>query len=212
MFIGPDKSRLNIRNSIGFTLLEIMLAVAILGMMSLAIFRFVQSNMIALYLSSSTAAADAQYDGLRGLLTAEWQRLSPVNSKMLGEPFKMSDRERDEIRWSSRAGPGLLTRYAPGEFTVVLRLQPENEKGSQLDLGLLRKGQKDSDTGEARDTWVPLIKNVNSLQISYFDPRANDWLPRWPGGQLPSLVKISVGRTDSAVPWETVIPLKRTPY
>jgi prepilin-type N-terminal cleavage/methylation domain-containing protein len=212
MFIGPDKSRLNIRNSIGFTLLEIMLAVAILGMMSLAIFRFVQSNMIALYLSSNTAAADAQYDGLRDLLTTEWQRLSPMNSKMLGEPFKMSDRERDEIRWSSRAGPGLLTRYAPGEFTVVLRLQPEDEKGSQLDLGFLRKGQKDSEGGEARDTWVPLIRNVNSLQISYFDPRANDWLPRWPGGQLPSLVKISLGRTDSAVPWETVIPLRRTPY
>ena len=124
----------------------------------------------------------------------------------------MNDRERDEIRWSSRAGPGLLTRYAPGEFTVVLRLQPENEKGSQLDLGFLRKGQKDSDRGEARDTWVPLIKNVNSLQISYFDPRANDWLPRWPGGQLPTLVKISVGRADSTVPWETVIPLRRTPY
>jgi prepilin-type N-terminal cleavage/methylation domain-containing protein len=212
MFIAPDKSRLNIRNSIGFTLLEIMLAVAILGMMSLAIFRFVQSNMIALYLSSNTAAADAQYAGLRDLLTVEWQRLSPVNSKMLGEPFKMSDRERDEIRWSSRAGPGLLTRYAPGEFIVVLRLQPENEKGSQLDLGFLRKGQKDSGGGEATDTWVPLIKKVNSLQISYFDPRANDWLPRWPGGQLPSLVKISVGRTDSAVPWETVIPLRRTPY
>jgi prepilin-type N-terminal cleavage/methylation domain-containing protein len=212
MFIGPDKSRLNIRNSIGFTLLEIMLAVAILGMMSLAIFRFVQSNMIALDLSSKTAAADAQYAGLRDLLTVEWQRLSPMNSKMLGEPFKMSDRERDEIRWSSRAGPGLLTRYAPGEFTVVLRLQPENEKGSQLDLGFLRKGQKDSEGGEARDTWVPLISNVNSLQISYFDPRANDWLPRWPGGQLPSLVKISLGRTDSAVPWETVIPLRRTPY
>src|SRR2546423_4240824 len=68
MFIGPDKSRLNIRNSIGFTLLEIMLAVAILGMMSLAIFRFVQSNMIAMYLSSNTAAADAQYGGVGGFL------------------------------------------------------------------------------------------------------------------------------------------------
>src|SRR5947209_19036293 len=129
MFIVPNNCRLEIRKLCrGFTLLEIMLAVAILGMMSLAIFRFVQSNMIAMYLSSNTAAADAQYGGLRDLLTAEWQRLS-INSKMLGEPFKMNDRERDEIRWSSRAGPGLLTRYAPGEFTVVLRLQLENEKG-----------------------------------------------------------------------------------
>jgi len=108
MFIVPDKKRLNIpaltklqrgrRNSIGFTLLEIMLAVGILGMMSVAIFRFVQSSMTALYLSADTAAADAQYDGLRDLLTAEWQNLRPLRANMIGEPFKLSDRERDEIR------------------------------------------------------------------------------------------------------------------
>jgi hypothetical protein len=193
--------------------MEIMLAVAILGMMSVAIFRFVQSNMIALQLSSDTAAADAQYDGLRDLLTAEWQSLDRLRANMAGEPFKLGDRERDEIKWKSSAGPGLLTRYAPGDFTVVLRLQPENEKGSRLDLGFSRKAQEDSDTGEARESWVPLIKNVNSLEISYFDAAANNWLPRWPlGRQLPLLVKITVGRTDAAVPWETIIPLKRTPY
>ena len=213
MFIGQDNGRVKIRNSIGFTLLEIMLAVAILGMMSLAIFRFVQSNLIALYLSADTAAADAQYDGLRDLLTAEWQSLSPFRANMAGEPFKMSDRERDEIRWDSSAGPGVLTRYAPGNFTVVMKLQPENQtKGGRLDLGFLRKSQAKSDTGETTETWVPLIKNVTSLEISYFDPNANNWLPKWPGGPLPSLIKVAVGRADEAVPWETVIPLRRTPY
>lgn len=222
MFIGPDKTR-NRRTGSGiafrypchrgFTLMEIMLAVAILGMMSVAIFRFVQSNMIALQLSSDSGAADAQYAGLRDLLTAEWQSLNPLSANMVGEPFKLGDRERDEIKWKSSAGPGLLTRYAPGDFTVVLRLQPGSEKGGWLDLGLSRKAQADSDTEEARETWVPLIRNVNSLEISYFDANANNWLPRWPlGGRLPLLVKITVGRTDSAVPWETIIPLRRTPY
>src|SRR5919109_2487901 len=100
----------------GFTLLEIMLAVAILGMMAVAIFRFVQSNMAALQFSSVTAANEAQYDGLRDLLTAEWQSLNPTRAKMMGEPFKLNDSERDKITWNSDAGPGLLTRYAPGEF------------------------------------------------------------------------------------------------
>jgi prepilin-type N-terminal cleavage/methylation domain-containing protein len=219
MFIGRDNgrvktrnSRFEIRNSIGFTLLEIMLAVAILGMMSLAIFRFVQANLTALYLSADIAAADAQYDGLRDLLTTEWQSLSPFRANMAGEPFKLNDRERDEIRWNSSAGPGVLTRYAPGNFTVVLKLQPENEKkGGMLELGFLRKTEA-SDTGETTETWVPLIKNVTSLEISYFDPNANNWLPRWPGGPLPSLIKVALGRPDMAVPWETVIPLRRTPY
>jgi len=194
----------------GFTLLEIMLAVAILGMMAIAIFRFVQTNLIAVRFSAETAAADAQYDGLRDLLTTQWQSLSPLRAKMVGEPFKLNDRERDEIKWNCSAGPGLLTRYAPGEFTAVLRLQPNDDR---LDLGILRKPEDDSDVGEKNETWVPLIKNVGSLEISYFDPNANDWLPRWPGGnKLPSLVKVSVGRPDATEPWEAVIPLRRTPY
>src|SRR5262249_19473042 len=179
----------------GFTLLEIMLAVAILGMMAVAIFRFVQTNLTALQFSSDTAVADAQYDGLRDLLTTQWQSLSPLRAKMMGEPFKLNDHERDEIRWNCGAGPGLLTRYASGEFTVVLRLQAANDKSDRLDLGILRKPQDDSDVVEGHETWVPLIKNVTSLEITYFDPNANTWLPRWPGGnRMPSLVKISLGR------------------
>jgi len=100
----------------GFTLLEIMMAVAILGMMAVAIFRFVQVNLTAVQFSSYTEAADAQYDGLRELLTTQWQSLSPLRAKMFGEPFKQNDRERDEIRWNCGAGPGLLTRYAPGSI------------------------------------------------------------------------------------------------
>ena len=193
----------------GFTLLEIMLAVTILGLMSLAIFRFVQSNVFAMQLTSETAAADAQYDGLHDLLTAQWQSLSPLHANMIGEPFKFGDRERDELKWSCSSGPALLTRYAAGDFYVTLRLQPESEKADQLDLGFTRRPQKGSDADE---TWVPLIKNVTSLEISYFDPGANNWLPRWPGGRVPSLIKLTVGRTDSAVPWETIVALRRTPY
>jgi hypothetical protein len=196
----------------GFTLLEIMLAVGILGLMSLAIFRFVQSNMTALRLSSDIAARDSQYDGLRDLLTAEWQSLSPQRAKMYGEPFKLNERERDWVRWNCSAGPGLLTRYAPGEFTVTLRLQPENEKSDRLDLGLLRKPKDDSNVGEGHETWVPLIKNVSSLEIRYFSPRVNDWVDRLPGGGLPRLVKITVGRSDASTPWEAIIPLARTPF
>src|SRR5436309_15373016 len=100
MFTDPDKSGLNIQNSSGFTLIEIMLAVGILGIMSVAIFRFVQSNMTALYVSSDTASAEAQYDGLRELLTAEWPSLSPFRGNMTEVPGKLGYRGRVEIRWS----------------------------------------------------------------------------------------------------------------
>ena len=214
-FMFTVQGKRNSRRIAGFTLLEIMLAVGILGLMSLAIFRFVQSNMTALRVSSDIAAMDSQYDGLRDLLTAEWQSLSPLQARMTGEPFKLNDRERDVISWNSSAGPGLLTRYAPGDFKVALRLQPENEKSDRLDLGFLRKPKNDSDSEEGDETWVPLIKNVSTLQISYFNPRlgVNPWVDRWPTtSQLPALIKVTVGRTDSPVPWEAIIPLKRTPF
>ena len=193
----------------GFTLLEITLAVAILATMSLAIYRFVQSNLTALRASSDANAADACYDGLRDLLTAQWQSLPSGQGAITGEPFKLNDRQRDQIQWICGSGSGLLTRYAPGQFTVSLRLQPENEKSDQLDLGFLRAPQDDS----GQETWVPLIKNVSSLQIRYFDPQLNSWIDRWTNAlRRPWLVKITVGRTDAREPWEAIIPLRRTPF
>ena len=206
-------NRSRIKKRRGFTLIEITLAVAILGMMSLAIFRFVQSNLTALRVSSEVNSADAQYEGLRDLLTAEWQSLSPRRAGMKGEPVKLNDRHRDEINWNCSAGPGLLTRYAPGDFTVSLRLQPENSKSKRLDLGFLRKPQKASDIADEHETWVPLIKNLNTLQILYFDPRLNTWIDRWSdGARLPRLIKLTVGRADTTTPWEVIIPLGRTPF
>jgi prepilin-type N-terminal cleavage/methylation domain-containing protein len=222
MFIGPDNSQAAgdtpafaaRKNCLrGFTLLEITLAVSILAMMSVAIYRFVQSNLIVLRVSSEASAADARYSGLRDLLMTQWQSLSGGNGAMTGEPFKLNDRPRDEIKWTCGAGPGLLTRYAAGDFTVSMRLQREGDKSNRLDLGVLRKPVDDPSITHEHETWVPLIENVGSLQIRYFEPRLNVWVDRWTDTLvLPRLVKIVVGRTDAAVPFEAIIPLGRTPF
>jgi prepilin-type N-terminal cleavage/methylation domain-containing protein len=209
MFIVPADYK--IRNSFGFTLLEVTLAVAILGMMSLAIYRFMQSSLTAIRVSSEATAADAVYGGLRDLLTAQWQTLPPGKGALIGEPFKFNERPRDEIRWICGSGPGLLTRYAPGDFTVTLRLQPHKKDSDRLDLGFLRKPKDDSGIANEHETWMPLIENVHSLQIRYFDARLNVWVERWTDTvTLPRLVKLVAGRTDAAVPWEVIIPLGRT--
>src|ERR1700731_887668 len=206
MFIVPVNRRR------AFTLLEIIMAVAILATMALAIYRFVQANLIAIRLSSETLASDARYDGLREVLAAQWQSLPPGKGALLGDAFKLSDRERDEIRWICRAGPGLMTRYAAGDFVVALRLQSEKKDSDRLDLGVLSKPKQESAVTNANESWVPLIANVRSLQVSYFDARLNVWVERWTdAGTLPRLVKLTVGRTDAGVPWEGIIPLGRTP-
>jgi prepilin-type N-terminal cleavage/methylation domain-containing protein len=201
----------SLRKRRGFTLLEITLAVAILGMMSLTIYRFVQANLTAMRVSSETTAGDMRYGGLGELLTANWQSLPPGQGALLGEPFKFSGRSRDEIRWTASSGPGLLTRYAAGDYIVWLRLQPESKKSDRLDVGFLRR-PKDESLVE-QESWIPLIENVASLEIRYFDPRLNAWIDKWSdAGRVPRLVKVVIGRNDAAVPWELIIPLARTPF
>jgi|ERR1043166_4046166 prepilin-type N-terminal cleavage/methylation domain-containing protein len=211
MSIGPGKQEMFGAKRSGFTLLEITLAVAILATMALAIYRFVQANMVAVRVSSESAVADMRYSGLRDLLTAQWQSLAPAQGALLGDTFKFSGVSRDEIQWICDGGPGLLTRYAAGDYTVWLRLQPENKNSARLDLGFLRK--PNDDTLIEQESWIPLIENVASLEIRYFDPRVNSWLDRWSdAARLPRLVKIAVGRNDAAAPWEVIIPLARTPF
>ncbi|HJT45908.1 MAG TPA: prepilin-type N-terminal cleavage/methylation domain-containing protein [Chthoniobacterales bacterium] len=198
-------------HSAGFTLLEIIVAVSILAMMAMSIYRFVQSNLIAIRASSDTIAADARYDGLREMLQAQWQSLPPGKGALLGNTYKLSDRSRDEVQWICGPGPGLMTRYAAGEYVVSLRLQSE-KKSDRYDLGLLRRAKGNSAGSDEKESWVPLIEDVKSLQVRYFDVRLNVWVERWTdAGTLPRLVKVTVGRGDSTAPWEAIIPLGRTP-
>jgi len=189
-----------------------MLAVAILAGMALAIYRFVQSNILALRISSEITASDARYDALRDLLMTQWQSLAPGSGALTGEALKVNDVSRDQITWTCGAGPGLLTRYAAGDFIVSMRVRPESEKSDRVDLGFLRKPQEDRSFTNVHETWVPLLENIRSLQIRYFDPRLNTWQDKWTDNvTLPRLVKVTVERKDASVPWEAIIPLGRTP-
>jgi prepilin-type N-terminal cleavage/methylation domain-containing protein len=196
----------------GFTLLEITLSMAILAMMTLAIYRFVASNMTVLRVSSEQNATEARYAGLLNLLTAQWQNLPTGQGALSGEPFKFDDRPRDEIVWVCSSGPGLLTRYAPGEFTVNMRLKRVNESSDKMELGFLRRPRETPEGSDEGETWIPLMDKVWGLRITYFDVRLNAWIERWTDtSTLPRLIKVIIERTDGGKNWEAVIALGRTP-
>ena len=199
------------RTSRAFTLIEITLAVAILGMMSLAIYRFVQTNIVALRVAAETTTADARYDALRDLLQSHLQTIVPGAGALSGEPLKLNDKSRDQIKWVCGAGPGLLTRYAGGDWVVTMKLQP-HEKDPGFDLGLLRTPKNVQSLVNENDTWIPLLNDVESMQIKYFDPRLNTWLDKWTDNMtLPCLVKFTIEHGGNPVPWTAVIAMRRTP-
>src|SRR2546423_15556528 len=100
----------NRKSRAAFTLLEITLAVAILAFMSLAIYRFVQSNIAALRMSADISAADAQFAALRDLLTVQLQSLPAGSAALVGEPLTLNNQSRADLKWVCGPGPGLLTR------------------------------------------------------------------------------------------------------
>jgi|SRR5450432_238270 len=208
MFIA----RVDRRRRHAFTLLEIMLAVAILGLMAVTIYRFVAANLVAVHFSSEMNENNARYAGFANLLTELLQDLPPGQGKLGGEPYKFSGRSRDEMTWVCSVGPGLLTRYATGDYSVTLRLRPM-KKSDQMELGFTREPAEDIAPTESNQSWVPLIADLNSMEIRYFDPRLNAWVDRWTDrGTLPHLVRVTIERAGAAVPWEAIIPLRRTPF
>ena len=207
MFTARDRRR----DCRGFTLLEIILAAAILGLMSMAIFRFVQTNIAVLRISATESMEEARYTGLLELLTAQWQDLPSGVGALAGDTYKFNDRPRDEIVWACSAGPGLLTRYAGGEFTVRMRLRPMKQGSDRLQLGCYRKPRDEAEGADEKETWVPLIDDVSGLRIRYFDTRLNAWVERWTDtGTLPRLIELIIQRPDRP-DWRAIVPLGRTP-
>ncbi len=208
MFIAPVRRR----NLPGFTLLEIILAAAILGLMSMAIFRFVQTNISALRISATESMEEARYAGLLDLLTSQWQNLPTGDGALAGDTYKFNDRPRDEIIWACSAGPGLLTRYAGGEFTVRMRLRPIKEGSDRLQLGCYRKPRDEAEGSDETETWVPLIDDVNGLRIRYFSPMLNAWVERWTDtGHLPRLIELIIERPNGTN-WRAIVAIGRTSF
>jgi prepilin-type N-terminal cleavage/methylation domain-containing protein len=196
----------------GFTLLEITLATAILAMMCLAVYRFVQMNITVLRYSAADSVEEAHYAGLLDLLTTQWQSLPAGTGALAGEPFLFNQRPRDEIVWFCSAGPGLITRYAEGEFSVRMRLRPMKEGGENMQLGFLRRPRETAEGSDEGETWVPLINEVRGLRIRYFDPRLNAWVERWTdSASLPRLIEVILERPNRPN-WQAIVALGRTPF
>src|SRR5207302_4751526 len=135
-----------------FTLLEIILAVAILALIVFSIFRFVEVNLFAIRISTEKAADDMAMQAL--FSTLRWQLMNLPAARtgsLLGDAHKFNDKESDEIRWFCTAGNGLFTQFADTEYNVTLTLRPV-PKTTTSELGLRRLV---SDGSDKDPHWLP---------------------------------------------------------
>ena len=206
--IGAHRSYRSYRSMAAFTLIEVMLAVFITGLVALGIFRFVHANLQAVSVSIEQSSRDVS---MRSLMKILQDQLNALPAKepgaLLGEAHQFNNLPSDEIQWVCSAGPGLFTIQALGDYNVTLRLKPTKVVGV-FDLGLRRMLADGSNKDE---NWWPLMKEMKALEIRFFDPRINAWLEKWTDlSARPTLVRIRLWRVDDDQPYEQVLSLPLT--
>lgn len=186
-----------------FTLLEVMLAVLVLALVSLSLYRFVGTTLTAVQVSTTSERERALVSAFAGYLRGQMLSLPGARAGALtGEPHRFNDISSDELRWICEPGSGLLTRHATGEWIVTMTLK--ELKNGEYELGVRRQdveGKRDAE-------WLPLFRGVRGLEIRYYQPGRKEWLKKWTDVQSrPSLVRVKLWRDPSPEAYEIVLPV-----
>jgi prepilin-type N-terminal cleavage/methylation domain-containing protein len=198
MCSGRNKSR-------AFTLLEVMLAVMVMAMIALVIYRFVVGALQSIKISTELSEQQEAIQALVSVLQSEFDNLPPQEQNaLLGEPHKFNNKDSDQIVWLTAAGNGVFTQTAPGSWKVTLLLRPQDKSDTNT-LGLLRQ-LPDNSNNDLH--WLPLLPNVDAIRVRYYDQRLNAWLDKWSDAQSrPSLVWLRIWRAGQTIPYEKIIQL-----
>ena len=191
----------------GFTLLEVMLAVAIIGMISVSIFRFVDSTLRVVQAISQSGGGNEEIEALCRTVQFQLNDL-PITEAgaILGQAHIFNATSLDEFQWLGNSGNSLFTAYAPGDYRVTLMVQ-EDAKAKTSELGIRRvliSGNQNT------FNWVPLVPGIKAMEARYFDLRNNSWLEKWTDpGYRPNLVRLKFWRDKDADPYEVILSIPR---
>ncbi len=210
-----------------FTLIEVMLAIAILGIICGTIYQFTGTVIRSSNVSLRTDAQAQSFGGLRRLLDAQ---LSALPTNEVGVFIGLSQEGRsghhDAIQVVCPAGNALLTPDAhglyqvtigmdeipsgSGHYSLVMEREPRPEdndenNGSAFQLPAVSAGGLKTSRSQLPSDTVRLLGGVKSLELAYYDPRLNTWQDKWSDDtMIPSLVRVRLAMEDSGTPYEFI--------
>lgn len=191
----------------GFTLMEIMVGVGVLGMLLLTMYRLVGTQLMALQNSRDSQLESVAMDGLVRYVQGALNHL-PLrqNDVFRGFPHVFGMAPADEMQWTARPGMALLTSAASDEdYAITLTIQPKASTSRMQDLGIRRRLLTEPDSAYE---WIPLLADVFALEFRYFQPSLGAWVERWDDPNArPTLVRMKVWRRASDEPFEVVLPV-----
>lgn len=186
-----------------FTLLEIMLAVAVLAMVTVSIYRFVDTTIAGVRMSQEHDEGRSLEDAFERFVRDQFNALPPIASAIAGEPHQFDGQPSDEVTWIARPGFGAFTRHAAGETRVTLTVQ-ESKTNGPLEIGLRRQ-----DIGATQEAvWTPLLGGVRAFSIQYYDRNSSQWLDKWTEPlHRPAMVQLRYWRGEVKEPIYMIVNL-----
>lgn len=179
------------------------MAVAIIALLVMGVYRFVTANVTAIHASTELSEEQRAMEGMVSFIEDLLANLPQENPNVLtGEPFKKNNLRGDRIEWIARAGEGVLTTAAPAEYRVTLSLESV-ENSDQMALGLRRR-LVDEDIKNSK--FMPLLRGVQAFKVRYFDKRQNAWVDQWrfPDAK-PWLLEVSIWKDVDQEPLVAVL-------
>ncbi len=189
--------------SSAFTLLEVMLAVCVLALVGVSVYRFVETTLTAVRLSTAAERERALGTAFVAYLRGQMLALPSARSGAItGEPHRFNDISSDELRWIARPGSGLLTRHATGEWVVTLTTK-------RLDNGEYELGLRRQDIEAKKSAgWLPLFRGVHGFEVRYYDQARAQWMEKWTNTESrPALIRVRLCRDPSPEAYEIVLPI-----
>lgn len=169
-----------LRDESGFTLLEMLVATTLLGLLSLVLYGALQFGLRSWHRSEELSVESNSVRRVQALLTADLTRAYPevLRTDPTRRPIDF-DGARDRIRYltPNNGRPGALDRVVLSEQATALT------RVASLELGTT-----------ARTDSKILLPKVESFEISYFGPNEDDKSPHWQESwhdreTLPSMVR-----------------------
>ena len=199
----------------GFTLLELMLSLAIMGVVLLIIFGALRIGTRAWEKGEKDVAVHQRQRAVLGLLSRQIASACIYEVKMGDDSFYFKGFE-ETMEFVSRSPivPGALTGVVFVKY-VIQEGDGDGKKQLKLyekDAGFLK--EEDLESQEEEDLFT-LISGIQDLQFEYLkggeDKSETDWQASWDPSEekgLPLAVKIVLNQDEETAPINLIVPIR----
>lgn len=190
----------------GFSLMEVLAALALLAILLLGVYSGVRSTTLTVSHGSSAIARLDEVRGAREFLRRELSSATALPWKMLDERTPVVfEGDATHLRFVSTL-PGYLGKLGPQVIEVVLAEDGKDTRTLEARLSPL-PGSQSTVTSGAGDS---LLARVRSLRLRYARRGSSTWQEQWSEPTvLPGAIEISVVPDEGSDAWPPLVVAPR---